>query len=211
MRAPPPNRAEGCGSCRYSRVPCVFDRSSRPNSHFYRPVQRPKIAAGSSYRGKRGARLGRLIVGARTRRSTSGFPLLLQWNIWSAGNQSTQTTTSKISRLTEVYQKGVQITHRNVIANILQCSALDSGRRKLKEKDGPSTTYTEYSLGVLPMSHAYTLSVMQLATYRGDGILVLPTPDLIASFKAISKYRISTLWLVSATLSNRPRPALTPS
>lgn len=118
-------------------------------------------------------------------------------------------TTPKISRLTEAYQKGVQITHRNVIANILQCSALDSDRRKLKEKDGPSTTYTEYSLGVLPMSHAYTLIVMQLATYRGDGIVVLPTPDLTASFKAVSKYRISTLWLVSATLSNFSKLALT--
>ncbi|KAF2463973.1 amp dependent CoA ligase [Lindgomyces ingoldianus] len=120
--------------------------------------------------------------------------------LWEPGQGARQLAFLCYSSGTSGRPKGVQITHQNMIANVLQSFALDSGRRKLKEKNGPSRTYTEYSLGVLPMSHAYTLTVLQLATYRGDGILVLPNPDLIACFKVISKYRISTLWLVPALI-----------
>ncbi|KAH7379490.1 4-coumarate-CoA ligase [Pyrenochaeta sp. MPI-SDFR-AT-0127] len=119
---------------------------------------------------------------------------------WQPGQGSRQIAFLCYSSGTSGRPKGVQITHRNMIANMLQCATMDRGRRDLKEKNEPSGKYTEYSLGVLPMSHAYTLVVMQTSTYRGDGIVVLPTPDITACFKVISKYRMATLWLVPALI-----------
>ncbi|PVH90390.1 phenylacetyl-CoA ligase-like protein [Periconia macrospinosa] len=105
---------------------------------------------------------------------------------WETGQGARQVAYLCYSSGTSGSPKGVMITHKNVIANVLQLSTL--------------ATYNEVCLGVLPMSHAYAITTLQLCTYRGDGVIVLPNADLRACSKAISRYQIRTLYLVPAII-----------
>src|ERR1700760_3146247 len=93
------------------------------------------------------------------------IPLLLQWNIWTSGMIS-----SFFKRVTiNVLQKGVMISHRNVIANVLQICTFDAVYRDSRTKQQGSQ-YLENALGLLPMSHIYSLVVIcHCGPYRGDG------------------------------------------
>jgi len=63
--------------------------------------------------------------------------------------------------------KGVMLTHRNLVANICQTSAL--GRIRQDER----------WVGVLPFFHIYGLvAIMNLALYRGDTIVTMPRFEL---------------------------------
>ena len=58
--------------------------------------------------------------------------------------------------------------------------------------------YTEYALGLLPMSHIYGLVVIcHASVYRGDGVIVLPKFEFAHTLQAIQDYKINTLFLVS--------------
>lgn len=97
------------------------------------------------------------------------------------------------------------ISHRNVISNTLQMHLFELYWRK-KQEDGDirnQSDYTEYCLGLLPMSHIYGLIVVcHLSLYRGDGVVVLPRFEMKPYLTAIQAYKISTLYLVSSIHKN---------
>jgi acyl-CoA synthetase (AMP-forming)/AMP-acid ligase II len=85
------------------------------------------------------------------------------------------------------------ISHRNVIANVLQIAAFEKPVRDAR----PVDSRTEVVLGLLPLSHIYGLVVIaQASTYRGDGVIILPKFELQTYLRAIQNYKIQTLFLV---------------
>lgn len=100
------------------------------------------------------------------------------------------------------WQKAVMISHRNVIANVLQAVTYESVGKKSK------SIGTEMLLGLLPLSHIYGLVVLgHTAVWRGDQIVVLPRFEFTEFLTAIEKYRLSTLHVVSKT-NNGVAPVL---
>lgn len=89
------------------------------------------------------------------------------------------------------------ISHRNVIANVLQLSAFEKPSRLLKGEPQTSLPYTDVVLGLLPQSHAYALVVVcHLATYRGDQVVNLPKFEILLLLGAIERFKIRLLYLV---------------
>ncbi|KAJ5512655.1 hypothetical protein N7463_002207 [Penicillium fimorum] len=104
---------------------------------------------------------------------TNSIFMLFEWNIWNAG---------------------VMISHRNVIANTLQIKAFEQSYR---DGGGTKPAGTEVALGLLPQSHIYALVVIGHAgAYRGDQTIVLPKFELKSYLKAIQNFKISSLFLV---------------
>jgi acyl-CoA synthetase (AMP-forming)/AMP-acid ligase II len=84
------------------------------------------------------------------------------------------------------------ISHRNVIANVLQITAYDTESRTTLNVD------TQVTLGLLPFSHIYALVVVtHTGTYRGDEVVVLPKFDLKTFLSAIQTYKIAQICVVS--------------
>ena len=93
--------------------------------------------------------------------------------------------------------KGVMISHKNVIANVLQIATYDQPARDRKKKSLNLADYTENCLGLLPMSHIYGLVVVtHTGAWRGDGVVVLPKYDFELLLKSIQDFKISMLYLV---------------
>lgn len=84
------------------------------------------------------------------------------------------------------------ISHRNVIANVLQIAAFEKPARDKRPGIG-----SEVVLGLLPLSHIYGLVVIaQGSTWRGDGCIILPRFELQSYLNAIQQHKIETLYLV---------------
>jgi acyl-CoA synthetase (AMP-forming)/AMP-acid ligase II len=87
------------------------------------------------------------------------------------------------------------ISHTNVIANVLQIVAFDTEARILAKTGNEKSQ--ENALGLLPMSHIYSLVVIcHVGPYRGDGTIVLPKFDMGMYLNAIQKFKINALYLV---------------
>lgn len=86
-------------------------------------------------------------------------------------------------------QKGVMISHRNCITNVIQMTLHEQvGRAGKGPKGGPRQ---DVSLGLLPFSHIYGLVVICLAgLFRGDETIVLPKFELATFLQAIQEYAI---------------------
>ncbi|RDL41605.1 Acetyl-CoA synthetase-like protein [Venustampulla echinocandica] len=112
---------------------------------------------------------------------------------WSPGQGKRQTAFLCYSSGTSGLPKGVMISHRNVIANVMQYTGYESkARRERKPVDR-----TEVVLGLLPLSHIYGLIVVaQVGTYRGDEVIILPKFELQSFLRAIQTYKIWALYLV---------------
>lgn len=92
-------------------------------------------------------------------------------------------------------QKAVMVSHRNVIANVLQVYHFDSVPRKQLGIE------TQTLLGVLPFSHIYALVLVStLAQYRGDETIVLPKYSLDELLGATQRFRIEQLFVVPPML-----------
>lgn len=86
-------------------------------------------------------------------------------------------------------QKGVMVSHRNVIANILQMCAFENPSRKPAQQN--------VVLGLLPQSHIYGLIVVcHVSIYRGESVVVLPKFDLKTFLNAIERFGINVLFIV---------------
>ncbi|WP_447979537.1 long-chain-fatty-acid--CoA ligase [Candidatus Nitrospira bockiana] len=78
--------------------------------------------------------------------------------------------------------KGVMLSHRNVVANAVQCRTWMTGCREGEE----------VFLGVIPFFHVYGLSTCQhLAIMAGASLVLLPRFDVVEVLDAIHKHRVT--------------------
>ena len=97
--------------------------------------------------------------------------------------------------MTNTQQKAVMISHRNIIANVLQMRIHESTPRKAQR------VLTQVVLGALPFSHIYGLvPITHVGTYRGDEIIVLPRFELRQSLGAVARFKIEQLCVVPPIL-----------
>ncbi|KAJ5220197.1 NRPS-like protein biosynthetic cluster [Penicillium chermesinum] len=89
-------------------------------------------------------------------------------------------------------QKLAQITHYNIIANVIQSATFES-----RQKNGS----TEIALGFLPLSHSYGLILAHLTVWRGDTYILQASFDMQAALGAIQQYKIERLYLVPPIIS----------
>ncbi|KAB5529064.1 phenylacetyl-ligase [Coniochaeta sp. 2T2.1] len=110
---------------------------------------------------------------------------------WVKGQGARQPAFLCYSSGTSGLPKAVMISHKNIIANVLQHSAYESVGRAQK---GVSC---QTVLGILPFSHIYALIVAaHTATYRGDEVIVLPKYEFEGFLAAVERFRISLLIVV---------------
>ncbi|KXH42228.1 AMP-binding enzyme [Colletotrichum simmondsii] len=111
---------------------------------------------------------------------------------WNRGQGQRQTAFLCYSSGTSGLPKAVMISHRNVIANIIQLSLFDQA-----DRDAIAPAYRDIGLGLLPQSHIYSLIIIcHASTYRGDSVIVLPKFDLNTYLRTIEYFKINTLYLV---------------
>lgn len=116
---------------------------------------------------------------------------------WNAGDGAKRTAFLCYSSGTSGWPKGVMISHKNVIANVLQLATNEGPTRQKIKQDLGITEYTESCLGLLPMSHIYGLIVIcHLSAYRGDETVVLPKYDFKLLLETIQNYKLQMLYLV---------------
>ena len=104
--------------------------------------------------------------------------------------------------VTNISQKGVMISHRNVIANTLQIKYYEKKQRESMKAPGSQYDYTDVASGLLPQSHIYSLVMgCHATTYRGDQVINMPKFELKSFLESIQKFGINTLYLVSCNNS----------
>ncbi|KAK0648296.1 hypothetical protein B0T16DRAFT_324344 [Cercophora newfieldiana] len=110
---------------------------------------------------------------------------------WVKGQGERQPAFLCYSSGTSGLPKAVMISHRNVIANILQHVTYETVGRKKRGIE------TQVALGLLPMSHIYSLVVTShCSTWRGDEVIVLPKFEFDAYLAAIQRFKIEQLYIV---------------
>ncbi|MCJ1474053.1 hypothetical protein MMC13_002711 [Lambiella insularis] len=117
---------------------------------------------------------------------------------WSKGQGKRQTAFLCYSSGTSGLPKGVLISHRNVISNVLQISTYEKPYREaMKKASGSEDDFVETCVGLLPQSHIYALVVVCHCTgYRGDRVINLPKFEINSYLQAIQRFKINTLILV---------------
>lgn len=132
-------------------------------------------------------------------------PAFLCSSSGSSGLPVSSTESVLLSNITyaSTWQKNVMLSHRNIIAAIIQRATYESTYRG---------TDPEMCLCGLPQSHAYALIVITHASlYRGDGVVVLQGFDLQETLQTIQDCRLERLWLVSANNQHSRHDILTPN
>ncbi|TBH20675.1 long-chain-fatty-acid--CoA ligase [Thermus thermamylovorans] len=80
--------------------------------------------------------------------------------------------------------KGAMLTHRNLVANVLQIDAWDASARELLGKG--------VMLGALPFFHVYGMTVaMNYGLFSGYKIVLLPRPEIRAIVEAIERHGVT--------------------
>ncbi|KAG5290723.1 AMP dependent CoA ligase [Histoplasma capsulatum G186AR] len=126
----------------------------------------------------------------------SSLPQLEKLN-WQPGQAAKQAAFLCYSSGTSGPPKGVMVTHRNVIAHVLQMKEFEARVRNSLKAPGSRSDYKDVVLGLLPQSHVYSLAVIcHAGPYRGDKVVVLPKFEFTQYLNAIEKYRILTLYVV---------------
>ncbi|KAF4124534.1 Acyl-CoA synthetase (AMP-forming)/AMP-acid ligase II [Geosmithia morbida] len=114
---------------------------------------------------------------------------------WIKGQGARQTAFLSYSSGTSGLPKAVMVSHRNVIANIIQVGIYDGVGRKQKG------IKTQVHLGLLPLSHIYGLTLVGLlGQYRGDEAVILPRFELSSFLSSIQRFRIEALFIVPPIL-----------
>jgi len=93
--------------------------------------------------------------------------------------------------------KGVMLTHRNLVANIMQC-------QPMMTETGPDTRL----LAVLPFFHIYGMQVvMNHPLYLGATVVTMPKFDLAEFCRLISEHKITRVYIappVAVALAKHP-------
>ncbi|EFQ26604.1 AMP-binding enzyme [Colletotrichum graminicola] len=110
---------------------------------------------------------------------------------WVKGQGARQVAYLCYSSGTSGLPKAVMISHRNVIANVLQFTTYEIvPRKELGIK-------TQAVLGLLPFSHIYGLVVIaHCGTWRGDSVIVLPKFELKQFLETVQRFKINCLAVV---------------
>ncbi|KAL8945046.1 MAG: hypothetical protein Q9216_000030 [Gyalolechia sp. 2 TL-2023] len=120
---------------------------------------------------------------------------------WEKGQGARQTAFLCYSSGTSGLPKGVKISHRNVIANVLQICTYENPHRERRRKLGDKGAPSEVALGLLPQSHIYALVIICHSTiYRGDQVVNLPKFELRSYLNAIQRFKIDSLYVVPPIL-----------
>ncbi|KAF4338464.1 hypothetical protein FBEOM_7609 [Fusarium beomiforme] len=110
---------------------------------------------------------------------------------WVKGQGARQVAYLCYSSGTSGLPKAVEITHVNVIANVMQMTVQSAEGRKAAGVD------TQVQLGLLPLSHIYGLvPIAHWGVYNGDETIILPKFDLKMFLSAIQRFKIEQLALV---------------
>jgi acyl-CoA synthetase (AMP-forming)/AMP-acid ligase II len=118
---------------------------------------------------------------------TSGLPV--SWEIMAVSEMP--------ANKGRIEQKGVMISHRNVIANAVQVVTMEATFRDLWKPPGQTTPFLDIVLGLLPQSHIYALVFISHAgPSRGDQVIVLPKFEMKSYLNAIQRFHIGGLFLV---------------
>ncbi|KAF5228930.1 hypothetical protein FAUST_10729 [Fusarium austroamericanum] len=114
---------------------------------------------------------------------------------WPQGQGAKQVAYLCYSSGTSGLPKAVMISHRNIIANVLQMTAYESAPRNQQG------VFTQAVLGALPFSHIYGLvPITHLGAFRGDEIIVLPRFELTQALRAVARFKIEQLCVVPPIL-----------
>ncbi|KAL7790798.1 hypothetical protein V8C37DRAFT_384060 [Trichoderma ceciliae] len=114
---------------------------------------------------------------------------------WVKGRGARQTAYLCYSSGTSGLPKAVMISHRNVIANVLQIFHFEGVPRKQLGIE------TQNNLGVLPFSHIYALVLVStLGQYRGDQNIVLPRYNFHELLDSVQRFKIQQLFVVPPML-----------
>ncbi|KAJ5649423.1 Acyl-CoA ligase inpC [Penicillium longicatenatum] len=125
---------------------------------------------------------------------------------WGPGEGARRTAFLCYSSGTSGLPKGVMISHRNVIANVLQIKVFESSYRDARARATGISPFTEVGLGLLPQSHIYALVVINHASaYRGDQTIILPKFELKSYLASIQNFKITSLFLVPPIIINMLR------
>lgn len=124
------------------------------------------------------------------------LPLLERFQ-WQKGDGARKTAFLCYSSGTSGLPKGVMISHRNVISNVLQIATSEKPYRDSVQEPGSKYGMTEVALGLLPQSHIYSLVVIcHATTYRGDQVINLPKFEFNQFLHSIQRFKINSLPLV---------------
>ncbi|KAJ6119141.1 hypothetical protein N7523_003421 [Penicillium sp. IBT 18751x] len=124
---------------------------------------------------------------------------------WGPGEAARRTAFLCYSSGTSGLPKGVMISHRNIIANILQTTAFEQDYRDAQSQ-AANGAFTEIGQCLLPQSHIYSLVVVcHCGTYRGDQTVVLPKFDMTSYLASIQRFKITSLFLVPPVIINMMR------
>ncbi|KAL9103176.1 MAG: hypothetical protein Q9163_001742 [Psora crenata] len=160
------------------------EKSGIPRNHIYL-LELPKETTGGQPNPSEFKTVGQLIE------DSLALPQLEEVK-WSQGQGARQTAFLCYSSGTSGLPKGVMISHRNIISNILQLSTYDRPYRSSQKQPGDQYDPTQICLGLLPQSHIYSLVVICHASiYRGDQV----PPIIIAMAK--NQQLLSTFDLTS--------------
>ncbi|KAJ5908359.1 Acyl-CoA ligase inpC [Penicillium taxi] len=125
---------------------------------------------------------------------------------WGHGEGARRTAYLCYSSGTSGLPKGVKISHRNVISNVLQIKAFEDNYRKTNASANGDSVYTDIALGLLPQSHIYSLVVVcHAGAYRGDQTIILPRFELKSYLASIQNFKINSLFLVPPIIINMLR------
>lgn len=112
---------------------------------------------------------------------------------WSKGQGRQQAAYLCYSSGTSGPPKGVMVSHRNIIANVIQMTLYES---TFLTRSAP-----DIILGVLPQSHIYSIVLTtHVPVFRGDTVVTMARFELMDFVRAVKKFQMTLLYVVPPIL-----------